>query len=76
MSTPVPDPASVGPFAEAMVEAVQTAAAAFRLVLTTSDAVRRAAQKLRQSEEAELAEGEEKLSVCGQDEAGPPVCCS
>ncbi|MFJ5552528.1 hypothetical protein [Streptomyces sp. NPDC093225] len=62
MSTPAPDPAAVDPFAESMAEAAQTAAAAFRLMLTISDAVRRAAQKLRQGEEAELADGEEKLA--------------
>ncbi|MEV6957295.1 hypothetical protein [Streptomyces sp. NPDC051183] len=62
MSTPAPDPAAVDPFAESMAEAAQSAAAAFRLMLTISDAVRRAAQKLRQGEEAELADGEEKLA--------------
>ncbi|MEV7541222.1 hypothetical protein [Streptomyces sp. NPDC089915] len=40
----------------------QTAAIAFRLMLTISDAVRRAAQKLRQGQEEELAEAEEKLA--------------
>ncbi|MFJ4320670.1 hypothetical protein ACIP46_36120 [Streptomyces lavendulae] len=62
MSTPAPDPAAVDPFAEAMAEAAQTAAAAFRLMMTISDAVRHAAQKARKGEEDELAEGEEKLA--------------
>ncbi|MEV0993051.1 hypothetical protein [Streptomyces sp. NPDC049949] len=63
MSTPAPapDPAAVDPFAESMAEAAQTAAAAFRLMMTISDAVRRAAQK-RQGQEEELAEPEEKLA--------------
>ncbi|MFE5766130.1 hypothetical protein ACFQ7H_31875, partial [Streptomyces sp. NPDC056492] len=51
----------VDPFAESMAEAAQTSAAAFRLMMTISDAVRRAAQK-RQGEEEELAEPEEKLA--------------
>ncbi|MGW4510214.1 hypothetical protein ACWENO_36820 [Streptomyces sp. NPDC004436] len=61
MSTPAPDPAAE-PFAESVAEAAQTAAAAFRLMMTISDAVRRAAQKLRHGEEAELDPGEEKLA--------------
>ncbi|MFB6482380.1 hypothetical protein ACFCXF_33910 [Streptomyces virginiae] len=60
MSTPAPDPAAE-PFAESVAEAAQTAAAAFRLMMTISDAVRRAAQKLRDGEEAELDPGEKKL---------------
>ncbi|GHE46465.1 hypothetical protein CP980_34970 [Streptomyces vinaceus] len=63
MSTP--DPAAVpaiDPFAESMAEAVQTSAAAFRLMMTISDAVRRAAQRQRQGTEEELAEPEEKLA--------------
>ncbi|MEU8502227.1 hypothetical protein AB0C86_36765 [Streptomyces lavendulae] len=62
MFTPAPDPAAVDPLAESMAEAVQTSAAAFRLMLTISDAVRRAAQKQRQGQEEELAEPEEKLA--------------
>ncbi|WP_331740911.1 hypothetical protein [Streptomyces sp. NBC_01006] len=64
MSTPAaaPDPAAVDPFAESMAEAAQTAAAAFRLMMTISDAVRRAAQKQRQGQEEELAGPEEKLA--------------
>ncbi|MBM9624791.1 hypothetical protein JE024_40430 (plasmid) [Streptomyces zhihengii] len=62
MSTPAPAPAAVDPFAESVAEAAQTAAAAFRLMMTISDAVRRAAQKARKGEEEELAEGEEKLA--------------
>ncbi|ROR00511.1 hypothetical protein EDE04_7093 [Streptomyces sp. 2132.2] len=63
MSTP--DPAAVpaiDPFAESMAEAVQTSAAAFRLMMTISDAVRRAAQRQRQGQEEELAEPEENLA--------------
>ncbi|MFJ3914462.1 hypothetical protein [Streptomyces vinaceus] len=63
MSTP--DPAAVpaiDPFAESMAEAVQTSAAAFRLMMTISDAVRRAAQRQRQGTEEELAEPEENLA--------------
>ncbi|WP_406187348.1 hypothetical protein [Streptomyces sp. NBC_01006] len=63
-SVSTPEPAAVpaiDPFAESMAEAAQSAAAAFPLMLTISDAVRRAAQKLHQGEE-ELAEGEEKLA--------------
>ncbi|MFD0374609.1 hypothetical protein [Streptomyces sp. NPDC127112] len=62
MSSPAPDPAAVDPFAESVAEAAQTAATAFRLLLTISDAVRRAAQKLRQGQEEELTEAEEKLA--------------
>ncbi|MFJ3928540.1 hypothetical protein [Streptomyces sp. NPDC090022] len=62
MSTPEAVPPAVDPFAESMAEAAQSAAAAFRLMLTISDAVRRAAQKLRAGEEEELAAGEEKLA--------------
>ncbi|MEU6315688.1 hypothetical protein [Streptomyces sp. NPDC047014] len=61
MSTPPPVPAA-DPFAEALAEAAQTATAAFRLMLTVSDAVRRAAQKTRKSEEETLTEPEEKLA--------------
>ncbi|WP_030873998.1 hypothetical protein [Streptomyces sp. NRRL F-2747] len=63
MSTPDPAVSSaVDPFAESMAEAAQTSAAAFRLMMTLSDAVRRAAQKKRTGAEEELAEGEEKLA--------------
>ncbi|MFJ8013770.1 hypothetical protein [Streptomyces sp. NPDC096339] len=57
-TTPEAAPPAPDRFAEALAEAAQTAAAAFWLMLTISDAVRRAAQRLREGKEAELAEGE------------------
>ncbi|MEV6581203.1 hypothetical protein AB0M92_23885 [Streptomyces sp. NPDC051582] len=63
MSTPDPTAVpAIDPFAESMAEAAQTSAAAFRLMMAISDAVRRAAQKMRTGAEEELAEGEEELA--------------
>ncbi|MFE1788052.1 hypothetical protein ACFW7J_06580 [Streptomyces sp. NPDC059525] len=79
MSSPAPDPAAVDPFAESVAEAAQTAAAAFRLLLTISDAVRRAAQKHRQGQEDDLTEQEEKLAPGWAADALRPLlergCC-
>ncbi|WP_445270766.1 hypothetical protein [Streptomyces sp. DSM 41634] len=50
------------PFAEALGEAAQTAAMAYRLVMTISDAVRRAAQKRLTGREGELGEDAEKMA--------------
>ncbi|MER7763820.1 hypothetical protein [Streptomyces sp. NPDC097619] len=73
MSTPAPDPAAVDPFAEALAEAAQTAVAAFRLMLTISDAVRRAAQKLRTGREEDLADEEARLAPGWAEHALRPV---
>ncbi|MFJ8212046.1 hypothetical protein [Streptomyces sp. NPDC096033] len=74
MSSPALGPAAVDPFAESMAEAAQTAAAAFRLLLTISDAVRRAAQKQRHGQEENRTEQEEKLAPGWAAEAlRPPL---
>ncbi|MEU3721489.1 hypothetical protein [Streptomyces sp. NPDC031705] len=48
------------PFAEALGEAAQTAAMAYRLVMTINDAVRRATQKRITGREEELSEDASK----------------
>ncbi|MET9694692.1 hypothetical protein ABZY81_40915 [Streptomyces sp. NPDC006514] len=50
------------PFAEALGEAAHTAAMAYRLVMTISDAVRRATQKRITGREEELGEDAEKMA--------------
>ncbi|MFJ5026452.1 hypothetical protein [Streptomyces goshikiensis] len=50
------------PFAEALGEAAQTAAMAYRLVMTITDAVRRATQKRLTGKEEELSEDAEKMA--------------
>ncbi|MFJ3520786.1 hypothetical protein [Streptomyces sp. NPDC090131] len=50
------------PFAEALGEAAQTAAMAYRLVMTISDAVRRATQKRLTGTEEELGEDAEAMA--------------
>ncbi|MFI1155077.1 hypothetical protein [Streptomyces sp. NPDC020817] len=50
------------PFAEALGEAAHTAAMAYRLVLTITDAVRRAVQKRLTGREEELGEDAEKMA--------------
>ncbi|MEY2233121.1 hypothetical protein [Streptomyces sp. BF23-19] len=50
------------PFAEALGEAAQTAEMAYRLVMTISDAVRRATQKRLTGREEELGEDVEKMA--------------
>ncbi|WP_405435519.1 hypothetical protein OG373_02670 [Streptomyces avidinii] len=50
------------PFAEALGEAAQTAAMAYRLVMTISDAVRRATQKRLTGTEEELGEDAKKMA--------------
>ncbi|MEU9800769.1 hypothetical protein [Streptomyces sp. NPDC051000] len=50
------------PFAEALGEAAQTAAMAYRLVMTINDAVRRATQKRLTGREEELSEDASKMA--------------
>ncbi|GGZ89525.1 hypothetical protein GCM10010371_57530 [Streptomyces subrutilus] len=50
------------PFAEALGEAAQTAAMAYRLVMTINDAIRRATQKRLTGKEEELSEDAEKMA--------------
>ncbi|MFJ3861401.1 hypothetical protein ACIPRL_34890 [Streptomyces sp. NPDC090085] len=50
------------PFAEALAEAVQTAAVAYRLVMTINDAIRRATQKRFTGREEELGEDAERMA--------------
>ncbi|MFE9847157.1 hypothetical protein [Streptomyces goshikiensis] len=50
------------PFAEALAEAAQTAAMAYRLVMTINDAVRRATQKRLTGKEEELSEDASKMA--------------
>ncbi|MFD3757977.1 hypothetical protein [Streptomyces sp. NPDC058622] len=50
------------PFAEALGEAAQTAAMAYRLVMTINDAVRRATQKRLTGKEEELGEDAAKMA--------------
>ncbi|MFJ7272817.1 hypothetical protein ACIQV3_40405 [Streptomyces sp. NPDC099050] len=50
------------PFAEALGEAAQTAAMAYRLMMTITDAVRRATQKRLTGKEEELGEDAEKMA--------------
>ncbi|MFF9011065.1 hypothetical protein ACF087_35490 [Streptomyces goshikiensis] len=50
------------PFAEALGEAAQTAAMAYRLVMTITDAVRRATQKRLTGKEEELSEDASKMA--------------
>ncbi|MFD3682758.1 hypothetical protein ACFWR5_39015, partial [Streptomyces sp. NPDC058613] len=50
------------PFAEALGEAVQTAAMTYRLVMTINDAVRRATQKRITGKEEELGEDAAKMA--------------
>ncbi|MFE2251672.1 hypothetical protein ACFXC2_33825, partial [Streptomyces lavendulae] len=53
------------PFAEALTEAAQTAAMAYRLMMTITDAVRRAAQKRLTGREEELGEDAAKMAPGG-----------
>ncbi|THA30528.1 hypothetical protein [Streptomyces sp. A1547] len=74
MSTPEPAAVpAVDLFAESMAEAAQTAAVAFRLILSIADAVRRAAQKLRIGEKEKLAARKEKLAPGWAADALPPL---
>ncbi|WP_411105292.1 hypothetical protein [Streptomyces sp. cmx-4-9] len=50
------------PFSEALGEAAQTAAMAYRLMMTITDAVRRATQKRITGKEEELSEDAEKMA--------------
>ncbi|MFI1653264.1 hypothetical protein ACH4XT_40975 [Streptomyces avidinii] len=50
------------PFSEALGEAAQTAAMAYRLMMTITDAVRRATQKRLTGKEEELSEDAEKMA--------------
>ncbi|MET9324485.1 hypothetical protein ABZX75_30640 [Streptomyces sp. NPDC003038] len=50
------------PFAEALGEAAQTAAMAYRLMMTITDAVRRATQKRLTGKEEKLSEDAEKMA--------------
>ncbi|MDD9383079.1 hypothetical protein M8Z33_41835 [Streptomyces sp. ZAF1911] len=56
-SVPLPEP-----FSEALAEAAESAAMAMRLLLTVTDAVRRAAQKHRTGKEEELGDDAAKLA--------------
>ncbi|WP_328923620.1 hypothetical protein OG429_02600 [Streptomyces sp. NBC_00190] len=58
MTTPQP---LVEPFSEALREAAQTAAMAFPLMMTVTDAVRHATQKRLNGKEEELGEDAEKV---------------
>ncbi|MFJ1569912.1 hypothetical protein ACIOG8_37885 [Streptomyces erythrochromogenes] len=50
------------PFAEALAEAAQTAAMAYRLMMTINDAVRRATQRRLTGKEEELGEDAAKMT--------------
>ncbi|MYV52639.1 hypothetical protein GT042_09015, partial [Streptomyces sp. SID3212] len=54
MATPAPAPLPGEPFSEALSEAAQAAAMSVRLLLTISDAVRRAAQRHHHGQETRL----------------------
>ncbi|SCD43474.1 hypothetical protein [Streptomyces sp. PpalLS-921] len=62
MTTPAPAQPPGEPFSEALSEAAQAAAMSVRLILTISDAVRRAAQKRHQGQEQENGPDAEKLA--------------
>ncbi|MER7316587.1 hypothetical protein [Streptomyces halstedii] len=62
MTTPAPAQPPGEPFSEALSEAAQAAAMSVRLILTISDAVRRAAQKRHQGQEQEIGPDAEKLA--------------
>lgn len=59
------------PFAEGLGGAAQTAAMAYRLVMTIADAVRRATQKRLTGKEEELGEDADKMA-----RAGRPTSCA
>ncbi|SDC99023.1 hypothetical protein F558DRAFT_03074, partial [Streptomyces sp. AmelKG-A3] len=62
MTTPAPAQPPGEPISEALSEAAQAAAMSVRLILTISDAVRRAAQKHHQGQEQEIGPDAEKLA--------------
>ncbi|MFJ1600267.1 hypothetical protein [Streptomyces sp. NPDC088261] len=62
MATPAPVPLPGEPFSEALSEAAQAAAMSVRLLLTITDAVRRAAQRHHHGHETDLDQETENLA--------------
>ncbi|MEV6477875.1 hypothetical protein [Streptomyces sp. NPDC051657] len=72
MTTPAPAQLQGEPFSEALSEAAQAAAMSVRLILTITDAVRRASQKHHHGQEQDLSEdfGQVAESWWSADELG------